>query len=144
MNANTTTLLLSIFIILLIYCVMYYFIYDKKVFVDDEILDKKAMILDLMKEKNNFKKEKFDMSYEDLETYKNNLIRINDFFSKLNSDYDTYKTSVQDTKHKVEEDLQNLYKLQYINHINKGNAASYNEFMKFVKPEQNPYYNQYL
>ena len=123
---------------------MYYFIYDKKVFVDDEILDKKAVILDLMKEKANMKKEKFEITYDDLENYNKKLKEVNEYLLDIDTNFNKYKENIDEKKTKVDNDIKKLYELQYINYINKGNAASYNEFAKFIKPEQNPYYNQYL
>lgn len=144
MNTNTTTLLLSIFTILLIYCVMYYFIYDKKTFVDDSILDKKAFLLDVMNEKVASQKEKFAITYDELEEYNKKLKSVNDYLAGIDASWNSYNDEITKEKSKINANIKNLYTQQYIDYINKGNAASYNEFMKFVKPEENPYYNQYL
>jgi len=98
-------------------------------------------------------KENFNgLSYNELQT---NLTNLQSLTTNLNNfqtnDLVKIKNSISDisdkrlvNKDKILELLTNIYTLRYIEYINQGNAASYNEYNKYLSPKQNIFYKQYL
>ena len=98
-------------------------------------------------------KENFDgLTYNELQS---NLTNLQALTTNLNNfqtnDLVKIKNSISDisdkrlvNKDKILELLTNIYTLRYIEYINQGNAASYNEYNKYLSPKQNIFYKQYL
>ena len=68
----------------------------------------------------------------------------NENLEKIKTTIDNVKNQRFDNKQKILDVLTNIYILRYLEIINKGNAASYKEFIKYQNPKENTYYKQYL
>ena len=111
-------------------------------------IKKLLKIIDNSKSKDNF----LDFTPEELKANEANLEKlraklrnfnkkdaplINDIISDILSQRIIDKALIIDV-------LSNTYVLQNLNNINKGNAVSYREFLKYKSPKQNIFYQQYL
>jgi len=118
-----------------------------------EIKKKIIVLINLIKDskendKNNFE----DIPVEDIQTYYDSLKELDNNVKefetldmvKIKKTMDDIKLQRMKDKEQIVNELSNLYVLLGIDHINKGNAISYNEFLKYQNPKKNIYYQQYL
>lgn len=118
-----------------------------------EIKKNIIILKNLIKETRINLEEKFtDISVEDLQS---NLDILNVLETNL-TDFETIDLiSIKKTmdlvrsqrianKKKIVDLLTNIYILASLDTINKGNAVSYREYLKYVSPKDNIYYKQYL
>ena len=125
---------------------MNYFIYDKKKkpITDDEI-DAKIVIIDLIteikdnKNMNNTNKGNMNRKRENFELDEDELRDYNQKMEILDKNLDLLLNKKAITNNMLE-----LYKRQYKLFIEKGNALSFKEYMKYISPEKNIFYDQYL
>ena len=139
---ETTYLLTIVLVVLVIYCFMYHFVYNKKnsKHSDSDIsLDTKVILLDKIIESNKNKnnnsmmnnsksKEQFELT---LQEGNKNYLDLQNIEVMLNT---------MDTKNKLLTLLQNQYEVDYNDSIDKENALAYKEYLKYRFPEQNQYY----
>jgi len=128
------TTLLYIFIILLIYVVLYTYIYNNKELTFDNYINN-----------NNIKKLNF-INLKDKEgiIYKTNLNNFetilenikNDDLPNLYNKIKPIKNEIQQNNESILEKLTELYFKQYIEYIDKQNAAVYNEYLRYNNPKK--------
>jgi len=99
------------------------------------------------------KQEKFkDIPVEDIQA---NFDLLSELQTKIVDFEITDKVDIRNTmnlirsqrienKEKIENLLSNLYVLYTLDNINKENIVAYREFVKYEKPEENYFYNQFL
>ena len=167
MISQIINLLLSIFIILLLFCVMYYFIYNTKKlkFDNDDNNDivYNGDVYNYHKYNNNSlpkiqKTERFGVDDGNLisldEANKNllSLINLQTYLSQYQSNYlPKINPMIRDVKKKIpqqELEISNLlatrFGLHYLDVINKGNATSYKEYLQYQNPNQNSFTQSYM
>ena len=107
----------------------------------------------IIKETKKNLQEKFtDVAVEDLQSNLDTLNILDDNIKDFeNSDLltirktmDLVKSQRLENKKKIIDLLTNIYILSSIDTINKSNAVSYREYLKYVSPKDNIYYKQYL
>lgn len=159
------TVLIVILIVGIIFCYLsnYYSGMTLNDFLYNETLNDKLYLLELMNEArvNSIKqlKENFGtddllltttaMSYNsDLDNLENSL--NNNVYGEngMLEDIRVKILNLKDVRNQDKEALlkllTNVFILKYIIYNNKLNGASYQEFLKYRKPENNKYYKQYL
>jgi hypothetical protein len=143
MNTNINTLLLYIFIILLIYCIMYTFIYNDKVVTFDNTnnikktnnTDKFMNILEsegdqYLYELNNLQQSSQNMLDTDISSISNIITNI--------------KGNQTENNNKIIDNLTEIFFKRCLEYVNNKNAIVYNEFLKYDNPSKNKYYQQYV
>jgi hypothetical protein len=97
--------------------------------------------------------EKFeDIGVEDLQANLDTLYlldsNLTDFETTdlltIEKTMDLVKSQRLENKKKILDLLTNIYLLASIDNVNKSNAVSYREYLKYVSPKDNIYYKQYL
>jgi len=68
----------------------------------------------------------------------------NGILAQISSELQTASTIHQQDKQAILDLLTNIYIIAYINSTNRHNAEAYKVFLKYNKPENNKYYNQYM
>lgn len=68
----------------------------------------------------------------------------NGILAQISSELETASTIRQQNKQAILDLLTNIYIIAYINSTNRHNAEAYKVFLKYNKPENNKYYNQYM
>jgi len=169
---NTMTLLLIIIVIFIIFCFMKVFIYKSQSLMFDSNNDNnndnrninpetikyniKYNIISLNKVIEDSKiyiNEKFVNITEDEITA--NLTNLNTLLNNLNTfetvDLVRIRSTIEEVgrqriinKEKILNLLTNIYMLRYLEIINKTNAVSYKEYLKYQNPKSNMFYKQYL
>ena len=145
MAINTkTNLLMLILVILLIYCIMYHFKYNGH--KSNQYLDSKTNIIKKLEniQNNNINrsKENFQMTLDDFEKYWTDLQLINSTVDNI--DIDKMASANEENQKKMSNLLKTIYGIQYIDYVNKGNADSYKEYLKYKTPEANIFYQSIL
>jgi hypothetical protein len=165
---KSLTLLLIIFIILLIFCFMQVYVYKSKNFVFDEndendgnensnSVDIKKnikynilILIELIKNSKTNIREKFDnnnITITDSEARRNlgdlealsvklDTVDLNSISDTINS----LKNKRIENKDKILKLLTSIYILRYLEIVNKTNAVSYKEFLKYQNIKNNKYY----
>ena len=134
-------MLVYLFIIVLLFCIMYLFIYnDKELIFDNNI---KVNIF-----------EKFNDEYITEENGINYLNKLNSLNTIIKTNDETIKTiidkvnTITENKDKNNElilnNLNNVFWQRYLENINQTNASVFNEYLKYSEPEKNKFYQQYL
>ena len=119
---------------------------------DTEIKKNIKLLSQIIKETKlteNF--EDIDISVDDLQSNLDTLTtlesNLTDFenidMSHIQSTMDLIKKQRMANKEKILDLLTNIYVLGNIDNINKGNAVSYKEYLKYQNLNNNKYYNQY-
>ena len=159
MDINIKSLLLYIFIILLLYCVMYIFIYNDKVFKfdndddnynnynnynnkdnnndddNDKYNDKFINILNT--EGDQYLNQLNNLSISTLNMRDNDIKTITDIINNIKQNQDSNNKKIIDS-------LTEIYFKRCLEYVNNKNAVVYNEFLKYDKPSENKYYQQFL
>ena len=118
-----------------------------------EIRKNIIILQNLIKETRINLQEKFtDVSVEELQSNLDILnvlddnikdFETNDLLS-IEKTMNLIKSQRIDNKKKIVDLLTNIYILGTVDTINKGNAVSYREYLKYVNPKDNVFYKQYL
>ena len=175
-DVRVITILLTIFIILVIFCFMYKFIYhnqsinfvldntdndnyihihkmndyvndsDINISINNQI-DKLFNYIEKNRKPNI--KENFLLDNNDINTYTNNLItlktHLNTYQAKdIENIKKTIKTIVDQrnlNKQQILDLLTNIYMIRYIERMNQINAISYKQYLKYINPKDNKFYN---
>ena len=150
-------MLMYLFVIVLLFCMMYLFIYNDKNLTFDNTIKTNTL--------NTF--EKFNdndiiISGEQANTYLNSLNSLMESIEPINPiDRETKDSivkkiesimeninSIKNTKDKKNNDIlnqiNNIYWKRYLENINQANAYVFNEYLKYSEPEKNKFYQQYL
>ena len=141
MDINIKLLLLYIFIILLLYCVMYIFIYNDKVFKfdndddNDKYNDKFINILNT--EGDQYINQLNNLSISTLNMRDNDIKTSTDIINNIKQNQDNNNKKIIDS-------LTEIYFKRCLEYVNNKNAVVYNEFLKYDKPSENKYYQQFL
>ena len=139
MNDNIKTLVLYIFCILLLYCVMHIFIYNDKVVKFDNYdninQDKFMDILETegveyINQINNLRESTLNMRDNDIQN-------ITDVINNI-------KKNQANNNKKIIDGLTEIFFKRCLEYVNNKNAVVYNEFLKYNKPSENKYYQQFL
>jgi hypothetical protein len=146
-DININQLLLYIFLILLLYCIMYIFIYSNKKFTFMNNIDEDDIRTDIDNTiKNNFE----DITYytdEDGIDYYNELVSVNAYLRE------NQENLIQILKVMRKKNINNsllinnlstLYLKQYLEYMNKKNAVVQAQSIKYKDPYTNKYFQQYL
>ena len=146
-DININQLLLYIFLILLLYCIMYIFIYSNKKFTFMNNIDEDYIRTDIDNTiKNNFE----DITYytdEDGIDYYNELVSVNAYLRE------NQENLIQILKVMRKKNINNsllinnlstLYLKQYLEYMNKKNAVVQAQSIKYKDPYTNKYFQQYL
>jgi hypothetical protein len=141
-------MLVYIFIILLLYCIMYLFIYnDKEVRFDNSIKVKTfEKFIDDEDESNKV------ISGEEADTYYNNLNKLNTIINNINDEQikeiitniNNIKNTKDEKNKTILDKIYNIYWNRYLENINQANASVFNEYLKYSEPDKNKFYQQYL
>ncbi len=118
---------------------------------DNEIKKNINLLSKTIKETKSQLQENFAdiQPFDDIETtnLQSNLDIFTDFentdMSNIQQTMALIKSQRIANKAKIVDLLTNIYVLANIDNINKSNAASYKEYLKFSDPKYNKYYNQY-
>lgn len=138
-------MLLYLFIIVLLFFIMYFYIYnDKEITFDNTIKTKPVKTFE------KFNNDKI-ITDEQANDYINNLDTLNDMLvkndNKIQIIIDKINT-ITENKDKNNElilnNLNNIFWQRYLENINQTNAAVFNEYLKYSEPEKNKFYQQYL
>ena len=109
-------------------------------------------IIEKSKSKLKTKENFYELTQDDLNTNLNNLNKLSDNLKTFSSttlvDIQKIMNNVK-TQRLIDKEillkvLTDIYTLKYLESINKGNAVSYHEYIKYVSPKTNIYYKQYL
>jgi len=150
MDTNIKTLLLHIFIILLLYCVMYTFIYNDKVLkfddddnnfndnLNDNLKNNKDKFINIL----NTEGDQYINTLNNLSSSVSNM-RVNDI-KPITDIINNIKQNQSNNNKKIIDSLTEIYFKRCLEYVNKKNAVVYNEFLKYDKPAENKYYQQFL
>ena len=140
-------MLMYLFVIVLLFCMMYLFIYNDKNLTFDNTIKTNTL--------NTF--EKFNdndiiISGEQANTYLNSLNSLMEGINLIEADQieSIMKNinSIKDTKDEknnyILNQINNIYWKRYLENINQANAYVFNEYLKYSEPEKNKFYQQYL
>jgi len=128
LKENIKIILLYIFVIVLLFCIMYLFIYNNKEIRFD----------------NNIKIKTFEKFYDDDYTVylnnlnilnnniKNNGIEITALINKVNE----LKNNKNKNNNIILDKLNNMFWNRYLENINRKNAVVFNEYLKYNEPEK--------
>ena len=128
LKENIKIILLYIFVIVLLFCIMYLFIYNNKEIRFD----------------NNIKIKTFEKFYDDNSTMylnnlnilnnsiKNNGIKITALINKVNE----IKNNKNKNNNIILDKLNNMFWNKYLENINRKNAVVFNEYLKYNEPEK--------
>jgi len=128
LKENIKIILLYIFVIVLLFCIMYLFIYNNKEIRFD----------------NNIKIKTFEKFYDDdnnvylnnlnilNNSIKNNGIEITALINKVNE----IKNNKNKNNNIILDKLNNMFWNKYLENINKKNAVVFNEYLKYNEPEK--------
>jgi len=128
LKENIKIILLYIFVIVLLFCIMYLFIYNNKEIRFD----------------NNIKIKTFEKFYDDNSTMylnnlnilnnsiKNNGIEITALINKVNE----IKNNKNKNNNIILDKLNNMFWNKYLENINKKNAVVFNEYLKYNEPKK--------
>ena len=147
MDLNINLLLLYIFVILLLYCIMYIFIYNNKEITFMNKVDEDDIMNDI---KNNIKNNFKDITYyteEDGKDYYDELLKVYSFYLE-NQDNLIEVLKIMRKKNEnnslLINNISNLYFKEYLHHINKKNGVVQAQSVKYTDPYKNKYFQQYL
>ena len=128
LKENIKIILLYIFVIVLLFCIMYLFIYNNKEIRFD----------------NNIKIKTFEKFYDDNSamylnnsnilnnSIKNNGIEITALINKVNE----IKNNKNKNNNIILDKLNNMFWNKYLENINRKNAVVFNEYLKYNEPEK--------
>ena len=128
LKENIKIILLYIFVIVLLFCIMYLFIYNNKEIRFD----------------NNIKIKTFEKFYDDdnnvylnnlnilNNSIKNNGIEITALINKVNE----IKNNKNKNNNIILDKLNNMFWNKYLENINRKNAVVFNEYLKYNEPEK--------
>ena len=136
---NINVILLYIFVILLLFCIMYIFIYSNQNISFSDNVD----ILDnsIYKYKNKFEdimtEQEGSIYLNKLTDLNNNIEKNLKYYPNILKSIQNAKTVVHDNHADLSNSIVNLYYKQYLNNINKINAEVYNTSSKFMATKIN-------
>ena len=150
-------MLMYLFVIVLLFCMMYLFIYnDKNLTFDNTIKTNTPNTINTFEKFND---NDIIISGEQANTYLNSLnsliksIEINekDPTESIGEQIESIMkniNSIKDTKDEknnyILNQINNIYWKRYLENINQANAYVFNEYLKYSEPEKNKFYQQYL
>lgn len=118
-----------------------------------KILNENIELLDIIIEKNKSKlKENFyNITQAELQQNINELNTVSQYIKNIQNNDIAYLQNIikqvrkqsNIDKQQILDLLTSIYMIHYIEVINKQNASSYREFMKYQNPKENKYYSQY-
>jgi hypothetical protein len=131
MIKNLNELLLYIFIILLLYCLMYTYLYNSKPLIFDS---------DIYSNINTDTDKFIDITYEDEQDYLNSLENIkngvnnsivnNNYINNMKSQLSNLNAIINSQDYITVDNLSNIYMKDYVEYIHRKNAIVYNEYEK--------------
>ena len=143
MKSQIIHLLLTIFIILLIYCIMYYFIY-KPTEIKFDTADNYHY-----KNSNNYLHQKmqkseifYDITLDEASKNVNDLQNLEKYLQIYNDNYlskinlNNTKIEISNQEKSISTLLTQKYILQFLDIINKANAVAYKEYIKYKDNEK--------
>jgi len=145
-------MLVYIFIIVLLFCIMYVFIYNDKELKFDNTFNN--TIKNKTKKVSTFEKfnDNIVISGEAANNYINNLTSLKNEIENIDTNQiqNIIKNinSIKDTKDEkndyILKQINTIYWKRYLENINQTNASVFNEYLKYSEPKKNKYYQQYL
>jgi len=171
MRTQIINLLLSIFTILVIFCIMYYFIYNTKIFkfdnddYDDADDNDNNSLLKIKKAERFVSDDDiYDGSYsqdasptkyisnDEVNTNLRKLYEIQSYADEYAKKYlPNINPMITDTQEQISQKnlkisnlLQDRFALKYYDIVNKGNASAYREYLKYQNPNQNIFTQSYM
>jgi len=128
LKENIKIILLYIFVIVLLFCIMYLFIYNNKEIRFDNNIKIKTF--------EKFNNNKYDMYLNNLNILNNNIknngIEITALINKVNE----IKNNKNKNNNIILDKLNNMFWNKYLENINKKNAVVFNEYLKYNEPEK--------
>ena len=144
LKEHINMMLVYIFIILLLFCIMYLFIYNDKEVIFDNSIKVKTI--------EKFNDDDVVISGEGANAYYNNLNKLNTIINKINDDQikeiitniNNIKNTKDEKNKTILNKIYNIYWNRYLENINQANASVFNEYLKYSEPDKNKFYQQYL
>lgn len=144
LKEHINMMLVYIFIILLLFCIMYLFIYNDKEVIFDNSIKVKTI--------EKFNDDDVVISGEEANAYYNNLNKLNTIINKINDDQikeiitniNNIKNTKDEKNKTILNKIYNIYWNRYLENINQANASVFNEYLKYSEPDKNKFYQQYL
>ena len=128
LKKNIKIILLYIFVIVLLFCIMYLFIYNNKEIRFDNNIKIKTF--------EKFNNNKYDMYLNNLNILNNNIknngIEITELINKVNE----LKKNKNKNNNIILDKLNNMFWNRYLENINRKNAVVFNEYLKYNEPEK--------
>jgi hypothetical protein len=128
LKENIKIILLYIFVIVLLFCIMYLFIYNNKEIRFDNNIKIKTF--------EKFNNNKYDMYLNNLNILNNNIknngIEITELINKVNE----LKNNKNKNNNIILDKLNNMFWNRYLENINRKNAVVFNEYLKYNEPEK--------
>jgi hypothetical protein len=128
LKENIKIILLYIFVIVLLFCIMYLFIYNNKEIRFDNNIKIKTF--------EKFNNNKYDMYLNNLNILNNNIknngIEITELINKVNE----LKNNKNKNNNIILDKLNNMFWNKYLENINRKNAVVFNEYLKYNEPEK--------
>ena len=145
-------MLVYLFIIVLLFCIMYLFIYNDKELIFDNTFNN-TIKNNTIKPKKIKTFEKFNddlvISGEEANTYINNLTILDTQIKNKNiqtiiENINSIKDTKDEKNNYILKQINTIYWKRYLENINQTNASVFNEYLKYSEPKKNKYYQQYL